>query len=155
MRLLPGLVAGFTAAALLLAPMAQAQAQSREERPQTIEKMSTGGRLARIGAGIGLIGGGIAGMTIGSTALYGGLAAIGIGAAAAPVVVLGLVVGAIGVGSYFLIKGLVGRTLVDASPAPPQGVNVGRGADTRPRAPVPGRAGRPGLGGAAGAGMER
>lgn len=154
---LRSIVASLTTATLLLAPMSQAQAQTapREERPQAIEKMSGGERLLNLGIGAGLIGGGVATMTVGTTAVYTGLAAMGIGAVAAPVVVLGLIGVGIGAGTYFLVKGLVGRRLVDASPLPPAGVNVGRGDDTRPRAPAPGRASRPGIGGASGAGMQR
>lgn len=151
---LSSVVAGFTAAALLLAPMAQAAPP--EDRPQAIESMSLGERLTRIGVGAGLVGGGVASIVTGNALLYTGLAAIGVGAAAAPLIITGVVVGAIGFGAYHLVKGLIGRKLVDAAPAPPAGVNVGRGADTRPRPPVPGRASRPGLGGRApGAGMPR
>lgn len=156
-------VSGFTALALLLAPAVASISEAEAADPparKTVVKMGLGERIANIGGGVGLVTGGVlaTGYVGGTTilgALYAGAAAIGITGAVAVAVVPAVIIGAIGLGTYFIVKGIVGKKRVDVPPpTAPSGVNVSRDDRTNPSS-SPGRPGRVGVGGASGAGMPR
>lgn len=145
-------VAAVAALAILVAPSLanRSNASAAPAAPTKIVKMSVGERVAHLGAGIGLIGGAVAGQMFGLGGLYAATAAIGISAAAAPVVIGAVLVTAVGFGVYELAKGILGKKEVA------DGSNVTRSTPTRvpaPTGPLP----RPGVstrvGGAPGAGV--
>ena len=155
------LVAGITTLTLVLGPAATSmQVASAEPR---VEDMGTVERVASIAGGATLITGAVLTSSIGGYVLTGAVyTAVGavVGVAAAPAVVTGLLVVALGVGTYFLVKGIIGKKTVDG-PAPTSGgLNAGRNERTTPIAPSGAPVGSPnrvgvGSGGRTAAGTPR